>query len=246
LIRELDKWADLTISRSILENQSSHQYMEILKDFQLHDIKIIVGIFDQNTALRLFCDIYKRNMYGENYQWIILGSYNLKTMFANFNHETNNCSKEEVLIAINGTLQTRVVQNSYEFEDKFNPHSNIIEGTRRKKRQPSGSYQNSLTDSYEQIVRAYLDEFYENFEKDDIIRKNDCLNQYFHGYAFDLLLAVFKTLSTLIEDNKFSCQDLSFKRNIDWFYLLNSAFNKISFKGVTVSFPFHLSLKVSE
>ncbi len=235
MIRELDKVTNLTLSRSILENQSSYQYMEILKDFQLHDIKIIIGIFDQNTALRLFCEIYKRNMYGENYQWIILGSYNLKTMFANFNHELNNCSKEEVLIAINGTLQTRVVQHSYEFEDRLNPESNIIEGTRRRKKRDSiGSYQNSLTDSYDEIVHIYLDEFYENFEKDDIISKNDCLNQYFHGYAFDLLLAVFKALSTLIEDNQFSCQDLNFKRNIDWFYLLNAAFNKISFKGVTV------------
>jgi hypothetical protein len=246
LIRELDKVANLTISRSILENQSSYQYSEILRDFQLYDIKIIIGIFDQDTALRLFCEIYKLKMYGENYQWIILGSYNSRRMFANFNYEAN-CSIEEVLMAINGTLQTRVVQNSFEFESKLNPPSNIIEGAderrKRRRRHPrAGSFQNSLTDNYEDIVIDYLDKFYENFHKNEVVQKSACLNQYFHGYAFDLLLAIFKALSMLIEENQFSCQDLNFKRSIDWFSLLNSAFNKISFRGVTVNLLFDRSL----
>ena len=260
LIRELDKVANLTVSRSILENQSSNQYQEILKDFVREDIKIIIGIFDQNTALRLFCEIYKRHMYGDKYQWIILGSYNLKTLFAGFKQQhDSNCTIEQLHEALNGTLQTRVVQNSYEFElikraraakvisgdedladkDLVDEEDESDNGQRRRgKRQ--------LDEHYTEIVNEYMREFYENFDKNNILFENDCLNQYFHGYAFDLLLAIFKALSSLIESNKFSCSNVAFNRNIDWFHLLNSALSEISFVGMTGNVTFRKGARVGQ
>lgn len=232
LIQELDKWANLTMSRSILENQGSNQYEQILKEFKNNDIKIIIGIFDQTTALKLFCEIYKQNMYGDKYQWITLGSYNIKTLFVGHSHESN-CTIDQILIAMNGTLQTRVVQNSYEFDRwLYDDHDEL------DKKEPKKL---DINRHYESIVNSYMKQVQESARSNLALYDNDCQDQYFHGYAFDLLLAIFKVLSTLIESDQFSCENLNFRRDVEWFYLLNGAFSKISFKGVTVIFM-HLNL----
>ena len=119
LIRELDRITNFTLSRSVLENQNPGQFETILKEFLTNDIKIIIGIFDVTTTLRLFCEVYKQNMYGENYQWIILGTYN-REIITEFNISNLNCTQKEILTALNGTMQTRVVQYAYEYEKKVN------------------------------------------------------------------------------------------------------------------------------
>lgn len=222
LIRELDKVVNLTLSRSILENQTSDQYDAILKDFIKNDIKIIIGIFDISTTVRLFCKIYKNNMYGENYQWIILGAYNKEIISSQFINDTE-CSTEELLTALNGTLQTRVVQYSHEYE---------LKSKSKKIKNPNICL---LEKEYLSIVDSYMASFSRNLGKNVFDQKEKCFNSYFHGYAFDLMLAIFKILGDLIEADKFSCSFLDFHRDINWFASLNEAFKKISFKGVTVS-----------
>lgn len=233
LIRELDKIVNQTLTRSILENQSSEQYDAILKDLLQNDIKIIIGIFDISTTVKLFCKIYKNNMYGSNYQWIILGTYNRELLLAQ--NETE-CTVQELLIALNGTLQTRVVQYSYEYEIKMNSVN------RPKNRysvlktvyEDGAKMINFMEKQFSNIVEAYMANFTKISKSNGFEMKKNCLNSYFHGYSFDVLLTIFKTFSNLIEDGKFSCLDLEFKRDIDWFAILNNALKKISFKGVTV------------
>lgn len=181
-----------------------------------NDIKIIIGIFDLQTTVKLFCEVYKLNMYGENYQWIILGTYNREMLFENYTNLIN-CTTEQLLIALNGTLQTRVVQYSYEYDQS------------QKKSKPQ--HQSSFDRQYTVIVNSYISKI-----KKSLNRNNDssCLNDYFHGYAFDALLSTYKALSSLIEDGNFSCRHDTFIRNIEWFKILNNAFNRISFEGVTV------------
>lgn len=38
------------------------------------DVRIILGNFDEIWARRIFCEVYKKQMYGKNYQWIITGN----------------------------------------------------------------------------------------------------------------------------------------------------------------------------
>ena len=243
LIRELDKIANLTISRSILENQTMNQYESILNDFKLNDIKIIIGIFDISTTMKLFCEIYKKKMYGENYQWIILGGYNQELAFYSsssngYNHHHHHhhhlgidCSVEQMLIALNGTLQTRVVQYSYEYEDTSIEEKRTNERLMNDKPSLSLSKQAQLDKKYADLVDLYIERFTDTFDRHATSR---CLYSYFHGYAFDVLLAIYKVFSTLIENRRFSCSNPGFKRNIEWFNLVNNVFKKISFKGVTV------------
>ncbi len=238
LIHELDKIVNVSISRSILENQKSNQYETILNEFITDDIKIIIGLFDYNTTFRLFCEVYKKNMYGKNYQWIILGTDNKRFLYSN-DISIGDCTREQIFTALNGTLQTRIVQYSHEYKDKINQldkHSKFEHENSNKdffdfKVDKSFSFESY----YQPIVESYLSTLIKDTKMFSF--KNMCFDSYFHGYAFDVILSIFKTLSVLIETNKFSCQNNNknmFERNIEWFSLLTNTLNKISFKGVTV------------
>jgi hypothetical protein len=216
------------MSRSILENQNTNQFESILKDFSSKDIKIIIGIFDLSTTIKLFCQVYKRKMYGKNYQWIILGINKNDMLYASAWEEID-CTREQVLIALNGSLQTRVAQYSYEYEDeikkmfktKFNETTYFESLLRRS----------GFEATFINYVNSYVLSYYDNCVDKD----NFCLNSYFNGYAFDALLAIFKLLSELIENKRFYCNNRDFQRNIDWFSESITVFNKMSFKGITVS-----------
>lgn len=224
----MDLITDLTVSRSIFENQTSDQYVSILNEFISLDIKIIIGIFDTNTTVKLFCEIFKLNMYGKNYQWIIVGSYSKELKNLKYFVNSTDCTLEQIVLALNGTLQTRVVEYSHDFEET-NTHSN-----NKNKLKNDLKAKNVFDSSYPHIVKSYLNLI--NYASNSQQKSFSNNNAYFHGYAFDVILAIFKILSTLIEDKQFSCKNLAFERNIQWFSHLAKAFDKVSFKGVTVGF----------
>jgi len=199
-------------SESTVDN--SAVYEVILNEFLANDIKIVIGLFDMETAIKLFCEVYKKNMYGKNYQWIIMGSYD-KSFFTTLNtstsnHLLNNCSINQIVTALNGTLQTRVVEYSHSLE-------RITEKSEFTK----------VVDGYFRWLKS---------NKNYLI-PNACqsINEYFHGYAFDVLISIYKVLGSLIETGRFTCDRDSFERTKDWFTLLNKAFGQVSFNGVTVS-----------
>lgn len=219
-----------------MDNLTTNQYESILNDFKVNDIKIIIGIFDTTTTVKLFCEIYKKKMFGENYQWIILGSYSQElSQHRSLHHFDVNCSVEELLIALNGTLQTRVVQYSYEYE------AEASKPTKMANDKPSKSLSKlaQLEKKYSDLVDYYIQSFISKFGRQP---QSKCMYSYFHGYAFDVLLAIYKVFSTLIENRNFSCSNQEFRRNIEWFNLVNNVFKKISFKGVTVYTNFYANL----
>ncbi|CAF4317994.1 unnamed protein product, partial [Rotaria sordida] len=51
----------------------------------------------------MFCLAVREQVYGSRYQWIILGYPSLSTRW----NEPTDCSMQEIIRVINGTLQTR-------------------------------------------------------------------------------------------------------------------------------------------
>lgn len=47
--------------------------MDQLKKLHQKDVRVILGYFDEHWARRIFCEAYRKGMYGKNYQWIITG-----------------------------------------------------------------------------------------------------------------------------------------------------------------------------
>ncbi|CAF3496543.1 unnamed protein product [Rotaria sp. Silwood1] len=83
----------------------NQRYMQtLLKDFKTRDVRIIIANFNQTIATHMFCQAAREQVYGSRYQWIILGYPSLSTWW----NEPTDCSMQEIIRAINGTLQTRV------------------------------------------------------------------------------------------------------------------------------------------
>ena len=61
-------------SFEIAESQSvADELSDQLDKLQEKDVRIILGNFDEVWARKIFCQAYKKKMYGKNYQWIIQG-----------------------------------------------------------------------------------------------------------------------------------------------------------------------------
>nr|QVK45717.1 G protein-coupled receptor [Proales similis] len=226
LLRKLDKIVNVTVTRSILSDRSHSQYDTILNDFSNQDVKIVIALLDLKSTIELFCHVFHHGMYGKSYQWIIAGHY--ESDMLDSSRLPANCSRQQLLKALNGTLRTRVVEYSHELEDAENVYS--------VKR---GSEQDA---SFKRIVRAYMNRFV--YGRDEPVKSDG--NEYFHGYAFDILLTSFKAIGSLIERDQFSCKRPQFERNIDWFSKLNDALNSISFEGVTGRVSFKNGERVGE
>ncbi|KAM9404564.1 gamma-aminobutyric acid type B receptor subunit 2-like isoform 3-T3 [Salvelinus alpinus] len=72
--------------------------VKILKDM---DVRIIIGLFDENSASKVFCCAYSLNMFGGRYQWILPGGYQ-----GSWWEETNSshCASNNLLTAMEGYI----------------------------------------------------------------------------------------------------------------------------------------------
>ncbi|CAH3135995.1 unnamed protein product [Porites lobata] len=81
--------------------------MEKLKKL---DARIIIGEFSHVGARNVFCEAFKRKMYGPNYAWIIFGEFSPTKIFADDwklrNSVLRDCSSNELKEATNGYIST--------------------------------------------------------------------------------------------------------------------------------------------
>ncbi|CAF1431924.1 unnamed protein product [Rotaria magnacalcarata] len=106
---EVNLTRGLTYRHGSAWQANNERYIEtLLKDFKTRDVRIIIANFNQTVATHMFCQAAREQVYGSRYQWIILG-YPSSSLWWN---EPTHCSKQEIVRAMNGTLQTRVPQFS--------------------------------------------------------------------------------------------------------------------------------------
>ncbi|CAF1073773.1 unnamed protein product [Rotaria sordida] len=102
---EVNLTRGLTYRHGLEWDADNRKYMQtLLKDFKARDVRIIIANFNQTIATHMFCQAAREQVYGSRYQWIILGYPSLSTWW----NEPTDCSMQEIIRAINGTLQTRV------------------------------------------------------------------------------------------------------------------------------------------
>ncbi|XP_029694860.1 gamma-aminobutyric acid type B receptor subunit 2-like isoform X1 [Takifugu rubripes] len=77
-----------------------------MKKLKESDVRIIVGYFEEDVADEVFCCAYRLNMFGAQYQWIVVGGWSL-------GRRASGCTSDSLLTASNGTirLQIRHVRN---------------------------------------------------------------------------------------------------------------------------------------
>ncbi|KAK4287102.1 hypothetical protein Pmani_039818, partial [Petrolisthes manimaculis] len=96
--------------------------MDQLKNLHQKDVRVILGYFDEHWARRIFCEAYRKGMYGKNYQWIITGMYreswwdlpgNEEETVAEVDFEDEpqesgggGCAVEDIMTALEGCIMT--------------------------------------------------------------------------------------------------------------------------------------------
>ena len=71
------------------------------------DVRIILASFNATWARRVFCEVFRTNLYGRHYQWIITGP---RQDFWWREEDTSvNCSVYEILAALEGAFVVDVL-----------------------------------------------------------------------------------------------------------------------------------------
>ncbi|CAF1122267.1 unnamed protein product [Didymodactylos carnosus] len=87
--------------RQLFDNDPSHAISNLKKD----DIRIIVGLFYEEKARKVFCKAYQQNYFGEGYVWWTIGWY-ADNWFLKVNDI--DCTEEEMAKAVEGHFTTEI------------------------------------------------------------------------------------------------------------------------------------------
>ncbi|CAF0772752.1 unnamed protein product [Didymodactylos carnosus] len=87
--------------RQLFDNDPSHAISNLKKD----DIRIIVGLFYEEKARKVFCQAYQQNYFGEGYVWWTIGWY-ADNWFLKVNDI--DCTEEQMMKAVEGHFTTEI------------------------------------------------------------------------------------------------------------------------------------------
>ncbi|XP_013406570.1 gamma-aminobutyric acid type B receptor subunit 1-like [Lingula anatina] len=78
-----------------------------VRNLKKQDPRIIVGVFYENMARRVFCEVYKEKLYGKKYVWFLIGWYPDKWYLK---PDPNvNCTAEQLREALEGHFTTEAM-----------------------------------------------------------------------------------------------------------------------------------------
>ncbi|CAE1247479.1 GABBR [Acanthosepion pharaonis] len=89
---------------------TAHSYLSIYLSIYLfvrQDARIIVGVFYEDMARRVFCQAYKEKLYGKKYVWFIIGWYPDNWYMAN--DDSINCTADQLKEALEGHFTTEAM-----------------------------------------------------------------------------------------------------------------------------------------
>ncbi|MGH0137939.1 UNVERIFIED_CONTAM: hypothetical protein FKN15_030366, partial [Acipenser sinensis] len=71
------------------------------------DARIIVGLFYETEARKVFCEVFKEKLYGKKYVWFLIGWY--ADNWFKINDPSINCTVENMTEAVEGHVTTEIV-----------------------------------------------------------------------------------------------------------------------------------------
>ncbi|MEE6523455.1 hypothetical protein FKM82_022377 [Ascaphus truei] len=74
---------------------------------QRQDARIIVGLFYETEARKVFCEVYKERLFGKKYVWFLIGWY--ADNWFKTPDPSINCTVEEMTRAVEGHVTTEIV-----------------------------------------------------------------------------------------------------------------------------------------
>ncbi|XP_067951624.1 gamma-aminobutyric acid type B receptor subunit 1-like [Watersipora subatra] len=99
----VDAPIEITVRQSFQTDPSN-----AVKSLKMQDARIIVGVFYEDMARKVFCEAYREKLYGKKYVWLIIGWY--PDLWYMKPDPDVDCTPEQLKIALEGHLTTEVVQ----------------------------------------------------------------------------------------------------------------------------------------
>lgn len=219
-------------------------------------MRIILGNFDEEWALRLFCEAFREKMTGRKYQWILTGLSEDK-LWQFYKSKGSTCSEQELLVAMDGYIITDITPVT---RSQRRTISGMVSCLIRvwyftcTNCRISNTTYNTLNNQSIlniQIAHEYSNEYKRRAQEMSIsIEENK-----FYGYVYDGIWAIalalhrvdyqLKYYNRLVESGQaklkpeveglHSLLDFDYHRPI-WVKLIRNALNRTRFSGVTVSF----------
>nr|XP_040043793.1 gamma-aminobutyric acid type B receptor subunit 1 isoform X3 [Gasterosteus aculeatus aculeatus] len=78
-----------------------------VKNLKRQDARIIVGLFYETEARKVFCEVYKEKLYGKKYVWFLIGWY--ADNWFKIKDPSINCTTEQMTEAVEGHVTTEIV-----------------------------------------------------------------------------------------------------------------------------------------
>ncbi|XP_039707146.1 gamma-aminobutyric acid type B receptor subunit 1 isoform X6 [Pteropus medius] len=78
-----------------------------VKNLKRQDARIIVGLFYETEARKVFCEVYKERLFGKKYVWFLIGWY-ADNWFKTYDPSIN-CTVDEMTQAVEGHITTEIV-----------------------------------------------------------------------------------------------------------------------------------------
>ncbi|XP_068750673.1 gamma-aminobutyric acid type B receptor subunit 2-like isoform X2 [Montipora capricornis] len=75
LIELLEKHNITIVAKAFLNGIDEEDHRSPIKTFQDKDARVIVGLFSEKVAVKVFCQAYKQGFYGGKYVWLLIGWY---------------------------------------------------------------------------------------------------------------------------------------------------------------------------
>ncbi|XP_026875541.2 gamma-aminobutyric acid type B receptor subunit 1 isoform X2 [Electrophorus electricus] len=78
-----------------------------VKNLKRQDARIIVGLFYETEARKVFCEVFKEKLYGKKYVWFLIGWY--ADNWFKIKDPAINCTVEQMTEAVEGHVTTEIV-----------------------------------------------------------------------------------------------------------------------------------------
>uniref|UniRef100_A0A6I8S6H8 Gamma-aminobutyric acid (GABA) B receptor, 1 n=1 Tax=Xenopus tropicalis TaxID=8364 RepID=A0A6I8S6H8_XENTR len=78
-----------------------------VKNLKRQDARVIVGLFYETEARKVFCEVYKERLFGKKYVWFLIGWY--ADNWFKIPDPAINCTVEEMTQAVEGHVTTEIV-----------------------------------------------------------------------------------------------------------------------------------------
>lgn len=124
--RVKDAGIDIVVRQSFLTDPTN-----AVRNLKRQDARIIVGVFYEDMARRVFCQVYKEKLYGKKYVWLIIGWYPDNWYKQKTKDDRHNCTAEQLQEALEGHLTTEAVIINQNLSAKTDVGMSAGEFTRR-------------------------------------------------------------------------------------------------------------------